>query len=215
MASSTKSSKSPAKAPAKPTSSSEKTPAKKPAIDTADLIGDEAGSEATGSDVTTEEPTEAEPATPVPASLVDRLTHPTTSTSETAPASQDVGQPAAEPSSGQFDLPICLDTEETTDNPSSIRIVVEAYGKNCLKCVHLIPSAQTEFTDCHFSKGNKSCPAQSVKVVFVGLRNHYITHLNSARDAGDSNKVLRILAKLENEPLDLKNYVLRRVGLLA
>lgn len=113
-----------------------------------------------------------------------------------------------------FELPPCVDTEETTDNPASIKLVIEAHAAGCLDCTHLVPSGSTEYSKCHFSAGNVNCPAQSVKIVFVGRRNLFTAKLAAARAAQDSNKVLRILAGLENEDLELKDYVLRQVGLV-
>ncbi len=195
---STKSSKPSTKTPASKTSSAKKT------LNAEDLLDE---TPADGKETTTTEAPAKEVAEPE--GLLNRLTTPT------SPVVDPTASPAEKDGSAQFELPICLDTEETTDNPASIKLVVEAFNKNCLKCSHLIPEASTEFETCHFSQGNTSCPAQSVKIVFVGMRQHYVKRLQEARDTQDSNRVLRILAKLEAESLEVKEYVLRKVGLMA
>jgi hypothetical protein len=144
-----------------------------------------------------------------PEALVERLSRPSDS-----PLVSISAEVSSMPVERHFELPPCIDTMETTDNPSSIKLVVEARSTGCLDCTHLVSTGSTEYTKCHFSAGNTSCPAQSVKIVFVGRRNFFLEKLKAARAKGDPNAILRVMAALEVEPLDLKNFVLTNVGLL-
>lgn len=148
-----------------------------------------------------------------PTALIDRL-------SQEAPSGvKPVLSPiavveSASSDSKPVDLPPCLDYEDSNQNPSGVKLVIEAYAPGCLECTHLVPTAQNEYTDCHFSAGNAFCPAQSVKIIFTGRRNVFLNKLKTARTSGDSNRVLKILASLEKEPLELKDYVLTKAGII-
>lgn len=91
---------------------------------------------------------------------------------------------------------------------------VQLYGEGCTECKHLVPSAAEGQTNCHFSNGNPYCPAAYSRLTFVGERMQFVSRLRRAQTAGDSNRVLRLLAQLEDQPLETKEFVLREVGLL-
>lgn len=138
-----------------------------------------------------------------PTALIDRLSQ--DSTAAPAPVAKD---------EGAITLPPCVDTEDSTQNTSGVKVVIEAYATGCLNCTHLVPTADIEYTDCHFTAGNTFCPAQSVKIVFTGRRNVFVTKLKTARASGDSNRVLKILALLEKETIDFKDFVLSKAGII-
>lgn len=143
-----------------------------------------------------------------PSALINRLSKETTSESSVAPKVVPTSD------SNPVELPPCLDYEDSTENPSGVKLVLEAFAPGCLNCTHLVPTGSDEYTDCHFSKGNTFCPAQSVKIIFTGRRNTFLNKLKVARATSDSNRVLKILASLEKEPMELKNYVLTKAGII-
>lgn len=155
-----------------------------------------------------------------PTALIDRLSKENTGTlvSETKiqETVTEVAVTVVVPSSlnQQFEIPPCVDTEDSNHNPSGIKLIVEAYAPGCLDCSHLVPTGANEYSDCHYSNGNTFCPAQSIKILFTGRRNVFLNKLKSARATGDSNRVLKILATLEKEPIELKDYVLSKSGII-
>lgn len=56
------------------------------------------------------------------------------------------------------------------------------YSTNCMTCKHLTETGVREFQDCHFSKGNKQCPAAEVRIVVVGEALEYARRILRARD---------------------------------
>lgn len=155
-----------------------------------------------------------------PTALIDRLSPEASAYSVTKEETPRSDKDKAETprfevkDSQQFELPPCLDTEDSTNNTSGINLIVEAYAPGCLDCSHLVPTGLNEYTDCHFSTGNTFCPAQSIKIVFTGRRNIFLKKLTDARKSCDSNRVLKILATLEKEPIELKNFVLKSTGII-
>jgi len=56
------------------------------------------------------------------------------------------------------------------------------YNNNCMTCKHLSETGVRDFQDCHFSRGNKQCPASEVLLVVVGEALTYARRVLRARD---------------------------------
>lgn len=67
------------------------------------------------------------------------------------------------------------------------------YSANCMTCKHLIETGTREFQDCHFSKGNKQCPASEVRIVIVGEALDYARRILRARDKRMPNREARLM----------------------
>jgi hypothetical protein len=122
-----------------------------------------------------------------------------------------------QPSNDQtMDLPASFDLETNADG--SQRLVLECFTVSCLTCTHLVSDGAKDWSKtkkCHTKDGNTACPSGAAKIVFVGLRNHYLNALNEARMSNDSSRVMRIMAKLEAEPHETRQYVLKKSGVLV
>lgn len=59
---------------------------------------------------------------------------------------------------------------------------IALYSANCTSCQHFSETGKRDFQDCHFSKGNKECPASEVKLVVVGEALEYARKVLRARD---------------------------------
>jgi hypothetical protein len=59
---------------------------------------------------------------------------------------------------------------------------VALYSKDCINCKHLTETGNRDFVTCHFSKGNKQCPAQELRFVVVGEALTYARRVLRARD---------------------------------
>ena len=67
------------------------------------------------------------------------------------------------------------------------------YSVNCMSCKHLTETGKREFQDCHFSKGNKQCPASEVRIVVVGEALTYARRVLRARDKRQPNREARYM----------------------
>jgi uncharacterized Fe-S radical SAM superfamily protein PflX len=74
------------------------------------------------------------------------------------------------------------------------------YSEDCLRCKSLVPSATEKFEACHFSKGNKFCPASEVQVVVVGKALDYAKRVLAARQKRHIKTEAKILNLVANEP---------------
>jgi hypothetical protein len=165
-------------------------------------------------DVEYSAPEMAEAPLPIDTNLASRLeSHGTPEVAE-----HEISSPAPSASSSDqtMDLPSSFDLETNPDG--SQRLVLECFTVSCLTCTHLVSDGAKDWSKtkkCHTKDGNASCPSGTAKVVFVGLRNHYLNALNEARLSNDSSRVMRIMAKLEAEPFETRQYVLKKSGVLV
>jgi len=67
------------------------------------------------------------------------------------------------------------------------------YSTKCLQCSHLVENGKKAYAKCHFTKGNKHCPASEVRLVVVGKAVAYATKVLKARDAHDLKTEARLL----------------------
>lgn len=68
------------------------------------------------------------------------------------------------------------------------------YSALCKKCGHLDPDEPKKYSNCHFSKGNKFCPAAEVQIVVVGKAQKYAQQVRAARAKRDARAEAKILA---------------------
>lgn len=91
--------------------------------------------------------------------------------------------------------------------------VVSLYADGCFDCKHLVEGGEVDYTKCHFTRGNVHCPAQNVRIQFVGARVRWDKKLQklSEMEAGVTrrNAVLALSDEArEIEDESLRNYVL-------
>jgi hypothetical protein len=67
------------------------------------------------------------------------------------------------------------------------------YSSNCLSCKHLCETGVRDFQDCHFSSGNKQCPASEVRLVVVGEALQYARRVLRARDKRQPKREARLM----------------------
>jgi len=70
------------------------------------------------------------------------------------------------------------------------------YSNNCLKCSHFVDTATKKYTSCHYSKGNKSCPAVEVKVVVVGKAMSWASLVRQARAERNAQVEANIMSQV-------------------
>jgi hypothetical protein len=73
------------------------------------------------------------------------------------------------------------------------------YSTKCKKCQHLDPAEKTAFVNCHFSKGNRYCPARGVQIVVVGRAYRLAEQVRRARQKRDAEKEARVMALVAKE----------------
>lgn len=61
------------------------------------------------------------------------------------------------------------------------RELLALYSQNCLKCSHLVDVGTRAFNRCHYTQGNKECPAKEVALVVVGKARQYAQRVLKAR----------------------------------
>lgn len=67
------------------------------------------------------------------------------------------------------------------------------YSTNCKRCKYLDSEEERKFDKCHFSNGNKDCPASEVQIAVVGEAKRFARALKKARSSGNLNKEAEIL----------------------
>lgn len=67
------------------------------------------------------------------------------------------------------------------------------YSTKCKTCKHLDPEEEEEYTSCHFSSGNKECPAAEVQLAVVGEAKRMAEAVKKARAAGNIKREVKIL----------------------
>lgn len=70
------------------------------------------------------------------------------------------------------------------------------YSRNCKRCGALDPEEDRVFEKCHFSKGNKQCPAAEIQFAVVGEAQRFANALLKARRQGDLDRESAILTEV-------------------
>lgn len=78
--------------------------------------------------------------------------------------------------------------------------VIQVYKLKCLTCRHLVPAAAKEFNECHFSAGNKLCPASSMKIIQHIPIDKIIRAFKEAEGSGNLSRVSRLYAQVAKRP---------------
>jgi hypothetical protein len=73
------------------------------------------------------------------------------------------------------------------------------YSTNCKRCAYLDAQETKRFSSCHYSKGNKECPASELQIVIVGKAYRYAQHVLAARGNRDADAEARILATVAKQ----------------
>lgn len=74
--------------------------------------------------------------------------------------------------------------------------ILALYSSKCKRCGHLDPEEERKFKSCHFSSGNKECPAQEVQIAVVGEAKRLAALCKKARANKDLTKEIKILNKV-------------------
>jgi hypothetical protein len=83
----------------------------------------------------------------------------------------------------------------TKDEKSDERERVAIFSANCFECAHLRADKTKLFKACHFSAGNRFCPAEGLIFVTVGEAYQLAEQVHDARDKRDAETEARILRK--------------------
>lgn len=76
---------------------------------------------------------------------------------------------------------------------------VALYSANCMTCKHLSETGVRDFEDCHFSKGNKLCPAAELRFVIVGEALNYARRVLRARDRRHPKREARLMKYVSSQ----------------
>lgn len=111
------------------------------------------------------------------------------------------------------------DNEEAEDADSDVGVMT-IYQVKCLRCTHLVPELSDdtnpkgkEFKGCHYENGNEDCPAQWATIV-VGIPvDKIVTAIMEAEEAGNTEKLGAIYAKLASKDEAQQAEVHRKLAL--
>ena len=103
-----------------------------------------------------------------------------------------------------FDEPSTL--EETGEEEEES--FLEIYHENCLSCKSLIPFMKKSFKSCHYNAGNKSCPAQTVKIIYQIPLGKIIPKFMQAEAESDFDRIAKLSKVLASKP----DWYQQRVG---
>lgn len=73
------------------------------------------------------------------------------------------------------------------------------YSANCLKCGHLVEADYRKYDKCHYSNGNKQCPASEVRVTITGKVERLVKRLIKARKRKDPQREAEVLTLVSKE----------------
>lgn len=77
---------------------------------------------------------------------------------------------------------------------------LEVYSENCLNCKSLVPFAAKKYKGCHFSAGNKHCPASDTQVVIRVPLEEIVPRFMAAEKDSDFHRLSKLNAKLAGKP---------------
>ena len=79
---------------------------------------------------------------------------------------------------------------------------LEIYQPECLECRELVPFAKKTYKrkGCHFSSGNKNCPAESATIVVRVPLEEIVPRFLAAEKSRDFNRLSRLATKLAEKP---------------
>ena len=108
------------------------------------------------------------------------------------------------------DLSLLEDDEQIGGNSTTDATVeeqpeegfLEIYREECLQCRELVPMAAKSFKKkgCHFTSGNKHCPAESTSIVMRVPLEEIVPRWIAAEKSRDFGKLSRLTAKLAEKP---------------
>ncbi len=112
----------------------------------------------------------------------------------------------------ELQMPMCL-AEPTAEDS---RFTFQLYSGDCLDCDELVENGEVAGRNlrCHVSKGNVTCPAGEIKMIFVGPRNFWLQKCLKAKESGDSNRYLDTIQELRQKDAPLRDWVMSQLGLL-
>jgi hypothetical protein len=70
------------------------------------------------------------------------------------------------------------------------------YSTKCKRCKHLDPEEEVEFNKCHYTAGNKECPASDVQFAVVGESKRFALAVKRSRASGNIAREVRILKEV-------------------
>ena len=78
--------------------------------------------------------------------------------------------------------------------------VIQVYKLKCLNCTHLVPAAGKEYNECHYSAGNKLCPASSMKIIQHIPIDKILRAFKEAENSGNLGHISRLYAQIAKRP---------------
>lgn len=90
--------------------------------------------------------------------------------------------------------------DKTSTGDESHTGFVEIFRPECMQCKALVPSMKKLYKECHYSKGNKYCPAREVQIVVRIPLNEILPRWLRYEREGDYAGISRMAAKLSEKP---------------
>lgn len=94
--------------------------------------------------------------------------------------------------------PVAKSVSVAHDEPEDA--FLEVYSENCLSCKSLVPFATKKFKACHYSAGNKHCPAQSASIIIRVPLEEIVPRWLSAEKFRDFGRLSKMTALLSTKP---------------
>jgi hypothetical protein len=84
--------------------------------------------------------------------------------------------------------------DKTSVSNTEPKEFLQLYSASCKTCNHLDPQETKRYSSCHYTKGNKHCPASEIQIVVVGKAYRYAHLVLAARNKRDPKAEGRILS---------------------
>lgn len=95
---------------------------------------------------------------------------------------------------------------------ADLKAYLKIHREECLRCSSLVGFAEESFAECHYSAGNRSCPAQAVQVVLEFDQEGAIEALLSARKDSNWKQLAFIMQTINSLPDFQKQSTLEAVA---
>lgn len=86
------------------------------------------------------------------------------------------------------------------------------HREECLRCCSLVDFATEEFKDCHFSAGNKNCPAQAVEILLHFDLASTVDGLANAKQTNDWTRLSSLMDRVNQLPEHQRAAVLEALA---
>lgn len=93
------------------------------------------------------------------------------------------------------------------------RECIVLYSERCFRCSHLVDGAEKTFNKCHYSQGNRDCPAIAIRIMTSGKVRAYVTRIEKAQSEKNAPEVAKIWEEVAQESPEVQRRLFDVMGI--